>query len=203
MDKKILVTLLIGAFFIGTIFFSGCAEITNMADDLIDSADDNEDEKEEESETLTHTECDDGECIEVKGKGEDECDKAEDCVSSTCTNTGKCKMVNEPGDIECDADGDCFDVLDTPFNVDAWGYEGWGDCTGQSGSWNSADAFCKCEGYEGALAASADPCYHEDVEDIRWKWNTENCPVIKGDNTGTGYALTKVMCLKAKSDRGA
>jgi len=76
------------------------------------------------------------------------------------------------------------------FAIDAWGYEGWGDCSSQTGGKNWADAYCKCIGY-----ASAVKCYHA-YHNSRWIWdfNTKTCSSKKGTATGNGIGFDTIRC---------
>lgn len=76
------------------------------------------------------------------------------------------------------------------FAIDAWGYEGWGDCSGQTGGKNWADAYCKCIGYDSAVK-----CYHA-YHNGRWIWdfNTGTCSSKKGTYTKNGLGFDTVRC---------
>jgi len=85
--------------------------------------------------------------------------------------------------------------VNTAFPVDGWEYTGWGKCTGQQGSWADVDAYCRYNGYSGAVPVEENPCYHE-PSGSRWGWDGKS-PMVKTKETGPGWALTKVQCYSA------
>jgi len=84
-------------------------------------------------------------------------------------------------------------VVAMPFPVDAWGYEGWGDCSTQDKGKTWANNYCIAKSY-----VSVDSCYHEPKGD-RWKWSGTAAYPKKGVATGPGTAFTKVKCATAKT----
>jgi len=104
--------------------------------------------------------------------------------------------TTEPGVFPGSCTINAYEIVDTPFAVDAWwGYTGWGDCSNQSGGLTYADEFCVCKGYSGTF--SDNPCYHASNVDNRWSWPTQfdcNAPDVKGTSTAVGIAFTQIRC---------
>ncbi len=121
------------------------------------------------------------------GSGKNYCnnEKAQQGIGECCATYGpyaNCASAG-PGAVE----------VNTEFPIDAWGYSGWGLCEQQTGNREQLDAYCKSKGYKGIWAGD-NACYHE-IKGPRWTWNGA-IPMVKGNQTIIGDALTKVKCAK-------
>ncbi len=107
---------------------------------------------------------------------------------------GECCASAEPYQ-NCAPIGRVVEV-NTEFSIDAWGYPGyyaWGACVNQTATREQLDAFCKSKGHMGIIG-DTNACFHYGEAD-RWTWDG-NIPMVKGNYTRAGYALTKVKCVK-------
>ena len=110
-------------------------------------------------------------------------DKAQQGYAECCANHSpyaNCNVIG-PGSISTD------------IAIDAWGTLGWGPCENQTATRAQLDAFCKSKGYAG-LDKNTNVCFHEFYYN-RWTWNGQ-IPMTQGANTGSGYALRRVICYR-------
>lgn len=65
---------------------------------------------------IVHTECKEGKCVEVEGKGESVCEADSECTHTECRGD-KCVLVNKKGEDLCQKDKDCKPAL-PPIIID-------------------------------------------------------------------------------------
>lgn len=109
-------------------------------------------------------------------------DKAQQGIAECCASAGPYQNCISAGLVE----------VNTDFHIDAWGYLGWGACEQQTGTREQLNAFCKAKEYA-SIDGNINVCYHERSTTGRWTWNGQ-IPMVKGNSTGQGFALTKVKC---------